>query len=209
MTLKIGLDFDNTIAGYDALFCAVAAELGLVAPGFVGTKQDVREAVRGLDDGELRWQGLQGQVYGARMDGATLLDGVAAFCRRCRDRSDVELFVISHKTQFGHFDEARVDLRAAARRWMEAKGFFEADGLGLASDHVYFESTREAKLARIARVACTHFIDDLEEVLDDPAFPPGVRRILFTNGQSPPPGRPYAALASWPEIAEALLVGGG
>jgi len=206
LTLKIGLDFDNTIAGYDTLFCAVAIELGLVARGFDGTKNDVRAAVRRLDDGELRWQRLQGQVYGARMAGANLLDGVAEFCRACRARGDVELFVISHKTQFGHFDAARIDLREAARSWMRTQGFFEPDGLGFAPEHVYFETTRADKLARIAAVGCTHFVDDLEEVLDDPAFPAGVQRILFTNGAPAPARRDYPALASWREIAEKVLV---
>jgi len=205
LTLKIGIDFDNTVAGYDGLFCAVAAELGLVATGFAGTKHDVRAAVQRLDDGERHWQILQGQVYGARMGGAVLLDGIADFFRRCHARDDIELFVISHKTQFGHFDAAQVDLRAAARRWMEARGFFGPTGLGLAPDRVFFEATRVEKLARITQVGCTHFVDDLEEVLDDPAFPAGVHRILFTNGKPAPAGLAYAACADWAAIAETIL----
>jgi hypothetical protein len=206
LSWKIGIDFDNTIAGYDALFCTVAAELGLVAPDAANTKQAVRAAVRRLADGERRWQALQGQVYGARMDGAILLDGVAEFCRRCRVRGDIEIHVISHKTQFGHFDEQRVDLRDAARRWMRSQGCFEPTGFALDPARVHFEPTRADKLARIAQVGCTHFIDDLEEVLDDPDFPSEVRRILFTNGGPLPAGRAYEAFTSWREIAEAILV---
>jgi hypothetical protein len=207
LALKIGIDFDNTIAGYDDLFCTVAAELGLVPPDFTGSKQDVRTAVRRLDDGERRWQALQGRVYGARMQGAALLDGVVQFCRRCYAHGGIELSVISHKSQFGHFDPERVDLREAARRWMRSRGCFEPTGLGLDPDRVYFEPTRADKLARIAAVGCTHFVDDLEEVFDDPDFPAGVRRILFTNGGAPPAGRSYEAFGSWHEIAEAILVG--
>jgi hypothetical protein len=203
--LRIGIDFDNTIAGYDAPFCVVARELGLVPAGFVGTKQAVRSAVRLLDDGERHWQRLQGQVYGARMDGATLFDGVITFLETCRRRSDTEVFIISHKTQYGHFDEAQVDLRAAARRWLTLQGFFDLARCGLTPDRVFFETTRAEKIARIGAVACTHFIDDLEEVLDDPAFPADVSRILFTNGQQPTPGRPYQVCGSWAEIAESIL----
>ena len=35
-------------------------------------------------DGELAWQKLQGQVYGAGIRDAALIDGVDAFLRRCR-----------------------------------------------------------------------------------------------------------------------------
>jgi hypothetical protein len=92
----------------------------------------------------------------------------------------VTIFIVSHKTRFGHFDPARVDLREAARGWMTAQGFFRA-GRGLPADHVYFEDDREHKLARIAALGCSHFIDDLEEVFADPGFPAGVRRILLAE----------------------------
>ena len=55
-------------------------------------------------------------------------------------------------------------------------------GIGLAD--VYFESTRAEKLKRIAALSLTHFIDDLEEVLTDPDFPPNVERILFADRRS-------------------------
>lgn len=203
--LRIGIDFDNTIAGYDAPFCVVARELGLVPAEFVGTKQAVRSAVRLLEDGERHWQRLQGQVYGARMDGATLFDGVMAFFESCRRRPDTEVFIISHKTQYGHFDEAQVDLRAAARRWLTLQGFFDFARFGLTPDRVFFETTRAEKIARIGAVGCTHFIDDLEEVLDDPAFPADVSRILFTNGQQPTSGHPYRVCESWAEIGKSIL----
>ena len=36
-----------------------------------------------------------------------------------------------------------------------------------------------------AALSLTHFIDDLEEVLTDPGFPPNVERILFADGHEP------------------------
>ncbi len=84
MALRIGIDFDNTIAGYDDVFSRAARDEGLVPADFIGTKQQVREAVRRLDDGELKWQRLQGLVYGTRMAEAVMFDGVGSFLRRCR-----------------------------------------------------------------------------------------------------------------------------
>jgi len=177
--MRIGIDFDNTLIDYDRVFLTAARELGLVAADFVGSKRAVRDAIRLLPDGELTWQRLQGHVYGVGIGGAVPFAGASAFLRRCA-LDGITTFIVSHKTRFGHYDPARVDLRAAARGWMTEQGFFRV-GEGLPEDHVYFEDDRGRKLARIAALGCTHFIDDLEEVFADPDFPPGVRRILLAE----------------------------
>ena len=74
--LRIGIDFDNTIITYDDVFRAAAEAGGLIAPGFSGNKQAVRDAIRLLPDGELAWQRLQGQVYGKGIGGAAMVAGV-------------------------------------------------------------------------------------------------------------------------------------
>jgi hypothetical protein len=200
-TKRIGIDFDNTLIDYDEVFRTVAQERGLVSPGFAGGKQSVRAAVRGRADGETQWQRLQGTVYGEGIAAATMFDGVATFLRRARAEGH-EVMIVSHKTEFGHHDAARLNLRHAALAWMEQKRFFQEDGFGLPLGNVHFSATRAEKLDRIARLGITHFIDDLAEVLDDPAFPPDVVKVLFTNGA--PASRPDA-FAHWREIAEAVL----
>ena len=67
--------------------------------------------------------------------------------------------------------------------------------------NVYFESTRAEKIERIIALSCTHFIDDLEEVFDDPAFPSNVERLLLSPAGSVP-GLPYPTYASFREIAD-------
>jgi hypothetical protein len=114
--------------------------------------------------------------------------------------------IVSHKTTFGHGDTTRVDLRDAARAWMRENCFFEAvSGFGVRAENVHFATTRLEKIEYIARLRCTHFIDDLPEVLDDPAFPPGVIKVLFTNGAQPPAARRHNAFAHWDEIAKVVL----
>ncbi len=175
---RIGLDFDNTLIAYDDVFLAVAQERGLMAADFRGRKQAIRDTIRLLPDGELSWQQLQGQVYGKGVARATMFDGVGSFLRQCQKRN-APVVIVSHKTEFGHHDPERVNLRDAAVEWMMAQGFFS--DFGILRENVYFESTREEKIARIARLSCSHFIDDLEEVLTDPAFPADVNRILFSD----------------------------
>ena len=64
----------------------------------------------------------------------------------------VPVVIVSHKTEFGHHDPDRVNLRDAARDWMAAHGFFHPNGFGIAPDAVYFEATRQDKLARIRQL---------------------------------------------------------
>ena len=180
--LRIGIDFDNTIITYDDVFRAAAEAGGLIAPGFSGNKQAVRDAIRLLPDGELAWQRLQGKVYGKGIGGATMVAGVEMFLRRCQAEA-CAVMVVSHKTEYGHYDPDSVNLRKAALDWMAGQGLFGGDHAIPLAD-IYFESTRAEKLRRIAALSLTHFIDDLEEVLTDPDFPPDVKRILFATARS-------------------------
>lgn len=194
----IGLDFDNTIIAYDLVFRSTAIARGLIPADFTGSKQAIRDAIRLSPDGEQAWQSLQGQVYGSGIAEARLFDGVDRFLERCR-REGVAICIVSHKTEYGHFDPARVNLRAAALDWMARHRFFDADGFGLARENVHFAATRAEKLARIAALRCRLFVDDLEEVLSDPDFPDATRRLHFA-GQAPCRSLPYKTLSTWQEI---------
>ena len=202
-TLRIGIDFDNTLISYDEVFLAAARERNLLGPRFSGNKQAVRDAIRLLPDGEIAWQRLQGYVYGKGIGNAVMFGGVDAFLRGCRTAGH-EVFIVSHKTEFGHHDPDRVNLRAAALGWMEASGFFAPDTYGIPRHNVFFEGTRSEKLRRIAALNCSCFIDDLEEVLTDPEFPAGVERILF--GASGPSPR-FTACPSWQQISKVVIEG--
>jgi hypothetical protein len=198
----IGIDFDNTIISYDAVFLSAAIACGLLNDGFAGGKRSVRDAIRLLPNGEHSWQRLQGYVYGQGIADAVMFDGLDSFLRRCR-RDGYIVMIVSHKTEYGHFDPARINLREAALGWMRDRGFFAEDGFAIRREDTYFESSRAEKLRRIGTLGCTHFIDDLREVLDDPEFPPRVERILLSHDIDEP--LPYPAFSSWREIEAALL----
>jgi len=200
--LRIGIDFDNTIITYDDVFCATARRCGLIDSAFVGRKQALRDTIRLLPDGELAWQRLQGQVYSKGIVGAAMVAGVKSFLRRCKTQG-CEVVIVSHKTEFGHYDPDRVNLRKAALAWMTAQGLFD-ESSAIPPENVYFESTREEKLRRIAALSLTHFIDDLEEVLTDPGFPPHVRRILFSDDKRPK-AAPYVVCATWRDIERQIF----
>lgn len=199
--MRIGIDFDNTLVDYDRVFLEAARERGLVPRDFTGSKKAVRDAIRLLPDGESVWQRLQGHVYGAGIGGAVPFPGAREFLFRCV-REGVETVIVSHKTRFGHYDPARVDLREAARDWLGAQGFLEA----VPADRLYFEDDRERKIARIAALGCTHFIDDLEEVFADPSFPAGVQRILLAESGAAPCD---ALCGNWRDVTVAVFGDGG
>jgi hypothetical protein len=203
--MRIGLDFDNTIIRYDDVFREAAIGRGLVSAEFSGTKQQVRDAIRLLPDGEMRWQALQGYVYGMGIKSATMFAGLADFLRRARAHRDIVL-IVSHKTEYGHFDPSRVNLRRAAMQWMEGHGFFSEQGFSLLPDNIYFASTRSEKLNRIGDLACDIFIDDLEEVLADPEFPGSVRRILFSKHAEKADNLPYEICRDWASIGETVFL---
>ena len=200
--MRIGIDFDNTIAGYDKVFRAVAWEMGFVAKDFTGAKTEVRDAIRRQDGGEEAWQRVQGRVYGKFMAEAKLMDGADRFLTACRDRG-ASVFIVSHKTEYGHHGPDRVNLREAARAWMSDRGFFRAEGFAVRPQDVFFEATRADKIARIRDLDCSHFIDDLEEVFLDHNFPKEVRCFLFGSGASAE--APLTAVAHWDDIREAIF----
>lgn len=176
--MRIGVDFDNTIAGYDRLFEALAAEAGLLPAGSVRGKTAVRDALRAQPEGETAWRRLQALAYGPRIAEAELLPGVEEFFRACRERG-VRVRVVSHKTRLAAGGDGQTDLRQCAREFLRRHGAFAPAGWGLNEADVFFEPTREAKAARIRELGCTHFVDDLPEVFQHPDFPPACQRLLF------------------------------
>jgi hypothetical protein len=198
--MAIGIDFDNTIACYDRLFHQEALEEGLIDPACASFKQTVRDAVRS-HHGDVVWQKLQGRVYGPGMCRAEVMPGFLDFLDRARQHG-MELYVISHKTEYSPHDQTRTNLRRAALEWMETQGLFN-DRKGLLPEHVFFESTRESKVMRINDVGCTHFIDDLEEVLLHPNLAPKTHTVLYAPQGCPEfsQGRFSCVCASWQEIS--------
>ena len=74
--MRIGLDFDNTLARYDNVFACEAKKENIVSKEWQGTKKQLRETLRSLERGDHLWQQLQGRVYGPMMPKAEIFPGV-------------------------------------------------------------------------------------------------------------------------------------
>ena len=200
----IGVDFDNTIAGYNDLMHTVALERSLISADVARNKKLIRDAIRALPDGEAHWRDLQVTVYGPRMHEARLIEGVREFFADCRRRR-ITVYIISHKTEYANFGEANVNLRTVAMTWLEQHGFFHEEALGLSRASVFFESTRAEKIDRIKALRATHFIDDLEETFRESAFPRDVQKILLAAHGQPSDIAGTVSFATWGQIHEHLL----
>jgi hypothetical protein len=174
--MRIGIDFDNTIACYDGVFHAAALERGLIPPELGRDKNSVRDHLNGSGRND-DFTELQGYVYGARMDLVSLYPGFAEFVVAARSIGR-DLFIVSHKTAHPILGP-RYDMHASAREFLAARGLMGDAPAQIEPSRVFFESTGDAKVVRAATLRCDMFIDDLPEILAMPGFPADMRRVLF------------------------------
>jgi hypothetical protein len=199
--MRIGIDFDNTIACYDGVFHTAALERGLIPANLAFDKNAVRDFLNSngrADD----FTELQGYVYGPRMELALPYPGFGEFVVSAR-KAGHDLFIVSHKTRHPILGPQH-DLHAAARGFLIERRLVGAGRGQIDPANVFFELTKEAKVARVAMLGCEAFIDDLPEIFASPDFPGTARRMLFD------PVDQFADLArqrkldrrgSWAEIA--------
>jgi hypothetical protein len=202
MGIRIGIDFDNTIVCYDTLFRRVALEQDLIPADLPENKGEVRDYLRAAGKEDV-WTAMQGDVYGKRMLEAPAFPGVLD-CLARFVKADIPVFIVSHKTRFPYLGP-KYDLHEAALAWLTRHGIFDPGRIGLPCEHVFLELTKQAKMGRIATLKCTHFIDDLPELLGDLEFPAGVIRLLFDPNDHHPHNPCYARLASWGKVPPELM----
>lgn len=197
-TLLIGSDLDNTIVSYDEIFLRLAVEKHLVPENFPADKLQIRNYLRAAGK-EDQWTLLQGLAYGLRMEEARPFSGALEFFAACKEAS-LSVSIVSHRSKLPYAGPA-FDLHSAARGWLENHGFLEY----IPHDAVFFETSFREKIATITRLGCTHFIDDLPEVLLDPNLPAGLSRILFLPSKLHQPPNSVLVCESWSQLSGMLL----
>ena len=199
--MLLGLDFDNTLISYDRLFHQIALEREWIPADLAIEKVAVRNHLRAIGR-EDDWTLLQGIVYGSRILEAEPYDGMVDTLAQLR-MSGVPMRIVSHKTRTPYLGEP-CDLHAAARSWLTQQGFHREDGLGWREDQVFFELTKQDKAARIDALGCTHYVDDLPEILE--MLPAHMTRILFApNGAQEVPAD-WVVMQSWDQLPGLLGV---
>lgn len=194
--MRIGIDFDNTIVSYDALFYQVAVERNLIPSNLPSTKLSVRDYLRQTGKEET-WTEIQGYIYGARMGDAVAYPGVIDFFVWAKTKG-VCIVIVSHKTRHPILGYP-YDLHEAARGWITKYLTGQTQQL-ISESNVHFESTKQEKLTRIAALDLDCFVDDLPEILLANEFPARTTRILFDPDRTWPGRGRLSAFPSWEHI---------
>ena len=197
--MHIGFDFDNTLISYDRLFRQVALDNALIPKAISPQKNAVRDYLR-LQGKEDDWTRLQGEVYGGRILEAEPYPGMRTTLGELAQRS-IPMSIVSHKTRTPYLGEPW-DLHAAARNWLTLQGFHSTDGLAWREDQVFFELTKEEKVARIVAVGCTHYVDDLPEILA--MLPDSIQKILFSPSEVVQRHPAWQLMTTWQNLPHIL-----
>ena len=193
--MLLGLDFDNTLICYDGLFHQVALEKKLIPALLPPKKQEVRNYLR-CKDMEDEWTHMQGEVYGNRIMEALPYEGMFEALLRLKN-TGLKMCLVSHKTRRPYIGE-NYDLHQAARDWLIANLFYDEKGLNWNDNQTFFEVTKEDKVKRIVSLGCTHYIDDLPEILE--MIPDNITRILFAPDKNNEIKSEWLILKSWSDL---------
>ena len=173
MTL-LGIDFDNTLVRYDRLFHQLALEKGLIEESLPANKTAIRDHLRrrGLDE---QFTLLQGEVYGLRILEAEPAEGMLKALGELQQLG-IPMVLVSHKTKTPYKGPA-YDLHESAISWLKKHNFFNPIGLNWSLNNISFENTKEMKARKIHQLNCTHYVDDLPEILE--MISSKIKKILY------------------------------
>ena len=162
---RIGLDLDNTVIDYAPAYRAVAREMGL--PQQLVDRESIRESLRKSEEDDEEWQRFQALLYTDGLVYAQPAPGLLEFLRFCGS-IDLNVVIISHKTEATPVRFGARDLRAPASEWLHTQGIVPEH---VSPDWVFFCTNRADKVRTIAELQCDVFVDDLIEVLADADYP--------------------------------------
>ena len=161
--IRLGLDFDNTLIFYDDIFHKIASEKKLIPNVFPAQKKKIRDFLiaNNLED---QFTHIQAEVYGKRIIEAKPCKNLIKNLKKIKDKN-IDIYIVSHKTIYP-YKGPKYNLHNAAEEWLIKNGFFDKSILGFSRKNIFFETTKIDKISRIKNLGCTHFIDDLPEILN-------------------------------------------
>lgn len=173
---RIGIDLDNTIVNYDAVAQFFADQESL--PN-VMCLDDLRKRFK-VKHAE-KWQLLQSKIYTEGLTLAQPTENALAFLSKARN-SNVELYLVSHKTSFTPARFGGKDLRTPALEWLKRESVYPNL---ISGNNVYFCESQQEKIQTIVNLQLDWFVDDLREVLEHPKFPSQTFRWWFAPNDEP------------------------
>ena len=131
--------------------------------------------LRKFSDSDHEWQLAQSWLYTSGLEFAQLGLGSIDLISYLSQKG-YHLYIVSHKTSHTPKFCGQIPLHDLANNWIRksALSSYFRD-----PERIYFEPTRKAKIGVIRKLSLDYFVDDLEEVFEDPNFPSHTKRILI------------------------------
>ncbi|MBQ4846330.1 HAD family hydrolase [Pseudoalteromonas sp. MMG005] len=174
--MKIGIDFDNTIADYTGVFYNVALDLGWI-PKETGNSKPAVKYYFIQQNQETRWTQLQGIVYGKEIHHARPYPHSLEVLKLLKEQGHT-LFLVSHKTRYPIIGD-KVNFHNAATEWLSNNGFINSTDAPLELERLFFNETLKKKVRKIRELQCDAFIDDLQKIFNHTEYPHECKAILF------------------------------
>ena len=192
--MRIGIDFDNTIACYDNSFFQVALKNKWIENNIPKSKNSVKLY---MHEKKLfkEFTTLQGLVYGKEILRAKVFSGFKKFI--VENCSKHKFFIISHKTRYPIIGK-KIDLHFAAYDFLNHNKleYFTKD----IENRVYLETEKENKIKRAKILDLDYFIDDLPEILNMKGFLTKTKKVLFDPNKISQYDSMFMNFSSWVEI---------
>lgn len=177
MEKSFGFDLDNTLIDYSAAVNEYCRRNGLL-PCF--NVRVLRELLGKNSVSDHEWQLAQCWLYTEGMQFAQVGLGSYDLCNYLIQQK-YKLFIVSHKTSHTPDFCGSIPLHELANKWLKKSllaNYFKE------SDQIYYEPTRKLKVKRIRDLNLKYFVDDLEEVFNEPDFPINTKRFLIYKSSS-------------------------
>jgi hypothetical protein len=203
MKIIVGIDLDNTIVNYGPVFKKIGQKFfqRVTNNDSDFNKESIKSLL--LRNNKLRlWNKIQGKVYGSYINDAILYSGVIRFLLFLK-YLNIRVYIISHKTKYGHYDKNKINLREVALKWIENNLIINGETL-IESRCVYFCDTQDEKIETIRLLKCNIFIDDLLEIVANKSLDSNITKILFNQTDSLS-NDGYINLKNWGDITNSII----
>lgn len=175
---KIGIDLDNTIINYDYSVKKLSNKKYSYKSS---NKKSVKKYII-KNYSEKKWMEFQGTLYGEYLKNSRIYDGFKSFIIRCKLHR-TEIYIISHKSKYGHYDRNKINLRKTAKNFLIKEGIASKENkfFCIRQENIYFLNNQFEKIKKINSIGLDIFIDDLDEVLANKKINKNIRKILYSK----------------------------
>ena len=170
-----GIDFDNTIVNYDSVFRDFLKKEKKINKTNLNSKISIKNYF--LKNNRLKeWKTIQSKVYSKHIFNATINKEILKLMKFL-DSKKINFYIVSHKTLYPYIGK-RINLHKVSRKWLQINIFNKKNNFKQ-KNKIFFEKTKVKKIAKIKSLKITHFVDDLDEILN--ILPKKVIGIKFDN----------------------------